>query len=172
MFRSLIVLFLTSVSFYVGCTSKSPEQHRKDRKVASDKALKDTESNNPRGNSGGSGTSGVSVGGTAQNIRRAVARVEAQNELKQLATIYQQHELLNGSPPSLKQLTAGLKTAPKILKRIQDKDYIVVTKGLPGGGKRIIAYTKGTYGDRHLAAFNDTSVSLVSGDEIKKLPKQ
>ncbi len=150
--RSLAMVFVVGVLVSIGCSSNAND--------------------NPRRSSGGGGNSAPlnisGGGGTVQKVRSAVDRTTARNELSQLAKFYQQYELLNGPPKSLKDLTDYMRTAQKIVKRIADKEYVVVIKG-PQRGRRIIAYTKGTYGGRHLAAFSDTSVNLVDAAEIKKL---
>jgi hypothetical protein len=83
--------------------------------------------------------------GLVYSVRHAALRPEIQNDMKEIGTFYQ-IEVAGGTPPTTwAAFKACLRTAPKLVQKIEDekeKMYIIMLKGRKLQPNEILAYEK------------------------------
>jgi len=84
----------------------------------------------------------VEYKGLAYNIRMAAMRPEIQNDLKQIGAFYQA-DLASGSPPTtVEAMKQSLKTAGHLVKKIDEKIYVINLHGKRLQPHDILAYER------------------------------
>ncbi len=78
--------------------------------------------------------------GLVYNVRMAAMRPETQNDMKQIGTFYQTELATNSEPKTVEEMKRSLKGASRILKRIDDGDYVINLHGKKLQPNEILAY--------------------------------